>query len=205
MIAKLKGSVEAYGDNWIIIDVSGVGYHLYCSAKTLNQLPGMGEAYQLWTDLLVRQDSMTLYGFSTLEERDFFRLLMSVQGVGAKVALALLSIGVPSEIAHAIQKQDKAFIGQADGVGPKLAARIVNELKDKVGMLTLQTNIVPFKDKEPPNSEHQIKQDVVSILVNLGYRSQEAEQAVNFTLQKNPNHGTLEEVLKMTLSALSRV
>ena len=131
MIAKLKGRIDAMGADWLVIEVNGVGYHVSCSGKTLGALPGPGEFAEIHTDMLVSQDMIRLVGFATPAEREWFRLLQTVQGVGTKVALAILSVLSSAEIAGAIAMQDKAMIGRANGVGKKLAERIVLELKDK--------------------------------------------------------------------------
>ena len=131
MIAKLKGRIDAAGADWLVIDVNGVGYHVACSSRTLASLPGPGEFAEIHTEMLVSQDMIRLVGFATVNEREWFRLLQSVQGVGTKVALAILSTLSTSEIGNAVALQDKAMIGRANGVGKKLAERIVLELKDK--------------------------------------------------------------------------
>ncbi len=131
MIGKLRGVVDSSGEDFVILDVNGVGYVVYCSSRTLQRLPRSGEAAALAIETQMREDSIRLFGFSTEAERDWFRLLQSVQGVGAKVALAIQAIFEPSELAAAIALQDKTAIARATGVGPKLAARIVAELKDK--------------------------------------------------------------------------
>ena len=131
MIGKLKGVIDSYGDDFIILDVHGVGYVVQCSSRTLQNLPPVGEAAALAIETQVREDAIRLFGFSSDAERDWFRLLQSVQGVGAKVALAILGVLPGGDLATAIATQDKAMVSRAPGVGPKLAARIVAELKDK--------------------------------------------------------------------------
>ena len=128
MIGKLKGVIDSYGEDFIILDVNGVGYVVQCSVRTLQNLPRAGEAASLSIETQVREDAIRLFGFVSDSERDWFRLLQSVQGVGAKVALAILGVLSPSELATALGTQDKAMVGRAPGVGPKLAARIVSEL-----------------------------------------------------------------------------
>ena len=132
MIGKLKGRIDTTGPDWVIVDVNGVGYHVFCSSKTLGALPPQGEFAEVHTEMLVSQDMIRLVGFASILEREWFRLLQSVQGVGTKVALAVLSTLTAHEIGNAIALQDKAMIGRANGVGKKLAERIVLELKDKV-------------------------------------------------------------------------
>ncbi|ARN84668.1 Holliday junction branch migration protein RuvA [Candidatus Nucleicultrix amoebiphila] len=204
MITKLKGVVEHRFENAIVLDVQGVGYHVFCSAKTLDKIPQMGHACALHTDMIVREDFMHLYGFWDLEERDWFRMLLSVQGVGMKVALSLLSVGTPAELAQGIASQDKTFLSRADGVGPKLAARLLTELKDKVQSLA-PVYMHPALTKKMGSQADNIFQDAVSALVNLGYRNFEAERAVQFALQKNPEHGTVEELVRVGLAKLAKV
>src|ERR1700736_1854137 len=137
MIAKLAGVVEQIESDAAVIDVNGVGYLAFCSTRTIGRLPPPGGPARLLIETHVREDHIHLYGFIDAVERDWFRLLTTVQGVGAKVALAILSAGAPNDLTLAIVSQDQTPLSRADGVGPKLAARIVNELKDKVGGLAL--------------------------------------------------------------------
>ncbi len=180
MIAKLTGIVDSAGDDWLIIDVGGVGYLVHASARTLSSLPHRGEAVRLHIETVVREDAFTLYGFFSIEERDMYRILTGVQGVGAKVGLAILSIAEPNVIQTAIAAGDKAMICQANGVGPKLGARIINELKDKVGAISFSD----MTDRGTQNSVSKAAQsggmmdDAVSALVNLGYRPVDAYGAV---------------------------
>ena len=129
MIGKLKGIIDCYGDDWVIVDVGGVGYQVYCSSRTLQALPQPGEAAALSIETYVREDMIRLYGFGTDAEREWFRLLMTVQGVGAKVALGVLGVLKPGELASAIALQDKAQIARAPGVGPKVALAVLGTLK----------------------------------------------------------------------------
>jgi len=135
MIGKLKGIVDSVGDDWVILDVQGVGYQVHCSARTMGALPSIGEATSLAIETHVRETEIKLFGFTADLEREWFRLLQNVQGVGAKVALAILGTLSPGEIASAIALQDKASVSRAPGVGPKVAQRIVAELKDKAPAL----------------------------------------------------------------------
>lgn len=180
MIAKLTGLLDSTGDGWLIVDVGGVGYLVNASSRTLGSLPTQGEAVRLHIETVVREDAFTLYGFMSIEERDMYRLLTSVQGVGAKVGLALLSIGDPAMIQTAIAAGDKAMICQANGVGPKLGGRIVNELKDKVAALSLAG--VNVNEALAGGAATVAKggaiDDAVSALVNLGYRPVDAHGAV---------------------------
>src|SRR5918999_6147663 len=131
MIGKLKGIIESYGEDYVIVDVGGVGYVVHCSVRTLQALPATGEAAVLSIETYVREDQIKLFGFRTDAEREWFRLLQTVQGVGAKVALAVLGTLAPSDLANAIALRDKAAVARTPGVGPKVAERIVTELKDK--------------------------------------------------------------------------
>ncbi len=181
MIAKLKGIVDAVGDDFAIIDVNGVGYLVHASGRSLSSLPRAGEAVGMHIETVVREDAITLFGFTSLEERDMFRMLTSVQGVGAKVGLALLSIAEPVELQHAIAAQDKATVARANGVGPKLAGRIVNELKDKVTNLVFGSAPVSASGSVSGAAAPAVGteiQDAISALANLGYRPTDAHAAV---------------------------
>ena len=136
MIGKLKGLVDSFGEDFVVVDVGGVGYVVSCSSRTLSKLPKPGEPVALAIETQVREDSIRLFGFAADSERDWFRLLQNVQGVGAKVALAILGILNPGELASALAMSDKTAVARAPGVGPKLAARIVAELKDKAPVLS---------------------------------------------------------------------
>ena len=179
MIGKLKGVIDSYGEDFVILDVHGVGYVVFCSTRTLQALPSAGEAAVLAIETQVREDAIRLFGFRSDSERDWFRLLQSVQGVGSKVALALLSVLSTGELATAIATNDKAMIGRAPGVGPKLAARIAAELKDKApafgavdpALIKLTGDI---DDKKAP----QPVRDAISALANLGYGQPQAAAAI---------------------------
>lgn len=171
MIAHLRGRLEATGIDHAVIDVGGVGYLVGASAKTLAAIGPVGEAATLFTEMLVAEDSIRLVGFARPDERDWFRLLTGVQGVGARVALAILSVLEPVELAKAVSAQDKAMVARANGVGPKLAERIVRELKDKVG------GVIPGS-LTPVPAAMGAAQDAVSALLNLGFRPAEANAAV---------------------------
>ena len=179
MIGKLKGIIDSYSDDHIILDVNGVGYIVACSGRTLQKLPKVGEAAALAIETQVREDAIRLYGFSSDAERDWFRLLQSVQGVGSKVALAILSILSPSELTSAIALQDKASVSRASGVGPKLAARIVAELKDKAPVFgNIDPNVVRLAGEDEAKTAPKPAQDAISALVNLGYGRPQAASAV---------------------------
>ncbi len=185
MIGKLKGLIDSYGEDFVILDVNGVGYVVQCSARTLQKLPRPGEASALAIETQVREDSIRLFGFESENERDWFRLLQNVQGVGAKVALAILSILPPGELAAAIATQDKAMVARAPGVGPKLAARIVAELKDKAPAFGAVDPLVArlSGDTEAENAPSAVR-DAISALVNLGYGRPQAAAAVAASVKK---------------------
>lgn len=205
MISKLKGLVDSVGENFLILDVSGVGYQAFCSRKTLEALGHEGEACTLYTEMIVREDLIHLYGFASGEERSWFRLLTSVQGVGNRVGLALLSVADPGDLALAISREDKAFVTQADGVGPKLASRVISELKEKVTPFLSGTSsdVVPFPTGEA--KKEGSFQDAVSALVHLGYRQNDALQAVQFALQNQEGSGTVEDLIRVGLTKLAKV
>ena len=179
MIGKLKGLIDSYGEDFVILDVNGVGYVVQCSSRTLQKLPGAGEAASLAIETQVREDAIRLFGFTSDAERDWFRLLQSVQGVGAKVALAILGIMSPAELATAIGTQDKAAVSRAPGVGPKLAARIVAEMKDKAPALAAVDPVVAkLAGEDDAKGAPKPVQDAISALVNLGYGRPQAAAAV---------------------------
>ena len=173
MIAKLTGRLDETGDDWAVLDVQGVGYLVHCSAKTLNALGAPGDTSTLFTDLQVSENDMRLLGFADAGERDWFRLLTQVQGVGGKVALAILSALSAGELRDACAGGDAATVARAQGVGPKLAGRIVNELKDKAGAL-------PGGGIAGMTISHAggASADAVSALQNLGFKPAVAAQAV---------------------------
>ena len=176
MIARLKGILDETGADWAVIDVAGVGYLVHCSSKTLAALGEAGEGCTVFTDLQVSENDMRLLGFATAGERDWFRLLTQVQGVGSKVALAILSALSPDELQRACAAQDAAQVARAQGVGPKLAGRIVNELKDKAG---LWAGALPGGSGiAAPLSKGGASADAVSALQNLGFKPAVAAQAV---------------------------
>ncbi len=175
MIAKLSGRLDETGDDWAIVDVQGVGYLVHCSTKTLSALGEVGEACTVHTDLQVSENDMRLLGFAESAERDWFRLLTQVQGVGSKVALAILSALSTGELRDACAGGDAAMVARAQGVGPKLAGRIVNELKDKAGALP-GGGMAGVAGVSVPKGGASA--DAVSALENLGFKPAIAEQAV---------------------------
>ncbi|MGB0935231.1 MAG: Holliday junction branch migration protein RuvA [Alphaproteobacteria bacterium] len=199
MIAKLWGCLDSVIDQTVLLNVQGVGYQLSCSRKTIDALPDKGADVALCAEMIVRQDLIQLYGFYTEAEKQCFKVLLSVQGVGMKAALAILSVLSPEDLARAISAQDKAWIATADGVGPKLAARVVNELKDKVSSLPVTLADVSTLPSSAPNmtSYHE---EAVSALIQLGYRRQEAVKAVTSI----NDAGSIEEMIRMGLANLSR-
>jgi Holliday junction DNA helicase RuvA len=179
MIGKLTGIIDSFGDDYLILDVNGVGYVVTCSSRTLQRLPARGEPASLAIETQVREDAIRLFGFTSDAERDWFRLLQSVQGVGAKVALAILGILSAGELATAIGTQDKASVARAPGVGPKLATRIVAELKDKAPALAaIDPAVARLSGEEGAKSAPRPVQDAISALVNLGYGRPQAAAAV---------------------------
>jgi Holliday junction DNA helicase RuvA len=179
MIGKLRGLVDSYGDDFVILDVGGVGYLVQCSARTLQRLPRPGEAAVLSIETQVREDAIRLFGFVNDGERDWFRLLQGVQGVGSKVALSILGILSTADLTTAVALADKAAIARASGVGPKLAARIVSELKDKAPVFGSVDPLVATLSGEPePGHAVGPTHDAISALVNLGYGRPQAAAAV---------------------------
>jgi Holliday junction DNA helicase RuvA len=179
MIGKLKGVIDSYGEDNVILDVNGVGYLVHCSARTLQMLPQPGEAVTLAIETHVREDQIRLFGFATDHEREWFKLLQTVQGVGARVALAVLGTLKVSELAEAIAVRDRAAVARTPGVGPKVAERIVTELKDKVPKFTsLDPAVVQLSGALDENRAPRPVADAVSALVNLGYGQPQAAAAI---------------------------
>lgn len=184
MIGRLKGIVDSLGEDFVILDVQGVGYIVHCSSRTLSKLPQMGEGATLAIETQVREDSIRLFGFASDTERDWFRLLQSVQGVGAKVALAILGVLPPAELGQAIALQDKTSVARASGVGPKLAARIVAELKDKSPAFgTIDPVAAELAVQPEQGSLAKPASDAISALVNLGYARPQAAVAIAASLR----------------------
>ena len=170
MIGKLKGIIDSYGEDCIILDVNGVGYLVHCSARTLQELPAVGQGATLSIETHVREDQLRLFGFASDLEREWFRLLQTVQGVGAKVALSVLGTLKPADLAGAIAMRDKAMVARAPGVGPKVAERIVTELKDRAPAYAgLDPAVVRLSGTVEEKRAPQPVADAVSALVNLGY------------------------------------
>ena len=200
MIARLTGILDSIGPDWAVIDVAGVGYLIFCSARTLRRLPPPGGAVSVSVETHVREDHIHLYGFVDLTERDWFRLLTTVQGVGARHALAILSVNEPEALTDAILAGDRVSLTRAAGVGPKLAARILAELKDKVaGDLVVARPAFAAAASGPAGSVH----DAVSALVNLGYRRGEAFGAVSHAAQLLGADAPVEALITAGLKELS--
>lgn len=177
MIGKLTGTVDTLDDDLVILDVAGVGYLLACSARTLRGLGGIGSRASLMVETFVRDDRIVLYGFADRGERDCFRLLQTVQGVGSRVALAILSAMSPNELTQAVLAQDKVAVARANGVGPRLAQRVVTELKDRMGDVGLGPGAA-LDPATPVGAGEGADAEAVSALVNLGYGRTEAFGAI---------------------------
>ncbi len=202
MIGKLSGRIDTLSGSHVIIDVGGVGYVVACSARTLRALGAKGEAASLLIETQVREDAINLYGFADTEEQSWFRLLTTVQGVGAKVALAVLGAISPDRLAAVIASQDKGALTEADGVGSKLALRLVTELKDKVPAFMASATPLAAKQKGDL-AVSNIVNDALSALLNLGYRRSEAFAAVAAAHQHQPD-AALDALIRASLAELSR-
>lgn len=204
MIGKLSGTIDSIEGPHVIIDVQGVGYAVMCSGHTLRKLT-VGAPASLNIETHVREDAINLYGFADAIEQGWFKLLTTVQGVGAKVALSILSTVAPERLGFIIASQDKSALTEADGVGPKLALRLVTELKDKVGNLMTPT-LVPSSGKTggvAPLPMGSMVNDALSALINLGYRRVEAYAVVTSLVQQNAGI-TLNDLIRQSLGELSR-
>ena len=195
MIARLKGIVESIDGDSAVIDVNGVGYLVAASARTLRDLVIGGPA-TLLVETIVREDAIALYGFLAIAERDWFRILTTVQGVGARVALSILSTLAPDEIARAIAAQDRATLSRPAGVGPKLAARLATELKDKAAAFGIAPAASAGEASAPVASSGSVNEDAVSALVNLGYKRVEAFGAVARATQRLGTDAKIDAVIR---------
>jgi Holliday junction DNA helicase RuvA len=205
MIGKLKGIIDSYGEDFVILDVGGVGYQVQCSARTMQALPAPGEAATLSIETYVREDQIKLFGFSSDVEREWFRLLQTVQGVGAKVALAVLGTLRPSELAEAIALRDRASVSRTPGVGPKVAERIVTELKDKVPKFTsLDPAVVQLSGALEENRAPRPVMDAVSALVNLGYGQPQAAAAIAAAARNAGESADTAALIRQGLKELAR-
>ena len=204
MIGKLKGIVEEYGDDHVILDVHGVGYVCHCSSRTLQNLPSPGEAAVLAIETIVREDMIRLYGFADADEREWFRLLCTVQGVGTKVALALLSALRPTELASAIALKDVTALCRANGVGKKLAERIAQELKDKTPTFaSVDPALVRLSGGLAEKTAPKPMADAVSALVNLGYPQLQASAAVANAVKTAGEDAPTEKLIRLGLKELA--
>ncbi len=208
MIGKLRGAVDAVGVDHAIIDVGGVGYEVACSSRTLAALPPPGEPVMLSIETHVRENAIKLYGFLSEAERGWFRLLQSVQGVGSKVALSILSTLDIGQLAHAIAMQDRATVTRAPGVGPKVALRIVNELKDKAPPLQISAAGAIGAPAAPINGNKSDAAlspvaEAISALFNLGYAQPQANAAISAALQKAGEAPRTENLIRLALKELA--
>jgi len=191
MIARLSGILAELSAEGAVIDVGGVGYLVHCSGRTLDAIGPVGGEVLILTELQVREDAWTLFGFGSAIERDSFRALTGVQGVGGRLALAILSVLSPDELARAVAHGDKAMIGRANGVGPKLAARIANELQGKLGVVGLAG--------AAPTPRAGAAADALSALANLGFKPAEASAAVNAAQDELGSDASLDALVRLAL------
>jgi Holliday junction DNA helicase RuvA len=195
MIARLTGILAETSADGAVIDVAGVGYQVLCSARTLDALGAIGDEVLLLTELQVREDAWTLFGFGSAAERDAFRALTSIQGVGGRLAMAILSALSPDELARAVAQDDKAMIGRANGVGPKLAARIANELQGKLGAPGFGPS---------PTPRAGAAADALSALANLGFKPAEASAAVNAAQDELGSEASLDALVRLALKKAAK-
>lgn len=204
MIGKLKGIVDSFGADWVLVDVNGIGYEVHCAPRTLAGMPKAGEAVTLAIETHVREDHIRLYGFRTDTERAWFRLLQGVQGVGAKVALSVLGTLSPNELANAVALQDKGQVARSPGVGPKVAQRIVAELKDKIPAATLAAKTGDIVLPDVSGQTTPAAAEAVSALTNLGYAQHQASAAIAAAAQKAGEAAKTEELIRLGLKELAR-
>ena len=205
MIGKLKGVIDEIDEDHCVVDVQGVGYVAYCSSRTLAALPSPGEAVTLFIETYVREDQFRLFGFLTALEREWFRLLQSVQGVGSKVALAVLSTLTPGELANAIALQDKTAVSRAPGVGPKVAVRIMTELRNKAPAFAGEAAAsIGLKQELGEGVASAPVSDAVSALTNLGYSRDQAANAIAAALKNGGEGADSAKLIRLGLKELSR-
>jgi holliday junction DNA helicase RuvA len=205
MIGKLKGIIDSYGDDFVVIDVAGVGYVAHCSSKTLQALPRAGEAAVLSIETYVREDQIRLFGFGSDNEREWFRLLLTVQGVGTKVALALLSTFRIGELASVIALKDVVAITRTPGVGKKLAERIVLDLKDKAPAFgTIDPAVVKLQGEIDAKAAPKPATEAISALINLGYPQAQASAAVAGALKAAGDQSKTEALIRLALRELAK-
>ncbi len=198
MIAKLRGILDSVGDGFLILDVNGVGYRVFCSAKTQMKMPANGQSAALLIETQVREDHIHLFGFADAAEKGWFSLLTTVQGVGAKVALAILSVLSSEELSMAIASGDSKAVTRAPGVGPKLAVRIVTELKGKIGAAVSAAG-TDSPAGEIAQAQGSAVNDAVSALVNLGYARMDASMAVAKSFKKRGESAKVDELIRDAL------
>ena len=205
MIGKLKGLIDSYGEDFIVLDVNGVGYLVQCSARTLQELPGVGQPITLSIETYVREDQIRLFGFRTDVEREWFRLLQTVQGVGAKVALSVLGTLKPADLASAIAMRDRAMVARTPGVGPKVAERIVTELKDKApAFADLDPAVIRLSGAIEDRRAPQPVVDAVSALVKLGYGQPQAAAAVAAAARSAGEGADTARLIRLGLKELAK-
>ena len=205
MIGKLRGLVDSYGEDFVILDVGGVGYVVHCSARTLQALPAAGEGTTLAVETHVREDQIRLFGFASEAEREWFRLLQTVQGVGTRVALSVLSTLRPAELASALALRDKAAVARAPGVGPKVAERIVTELKDKAPVFAnVDPAVARLSGAADEKRAPQPLADAVSALVNLGYGQPQAAAAVAAAVREVGENAEVARLIRLGLRELAK-
>lgn len=204
MIGKLKGTIDSFGEDHLVLDVHGVGYQVFCPSRVLQQLPRAGEAAVLFIETIVREDMIRLYGFASEAEREWFRLLMTVQGVGAKVALAVLGVMKASDVATAIALGDKTALSRAPGVGKRVAERLVIELKDKApGYSALDADTLAVAQTVSENVAARPVAEAVSALSNLGYAPAQASAAVAKAVKSAGEGATTETLIRLGLKELA--
>jgi Holliday junction DNA helicase RuvA len=205
MIGKLKGIIDAYGEDNVILDVNGVGYLVHCSARTLQALPAAGEPVALAIETHVREDQIRLFGFLHDGEREWFRLLQTVQGVGTKVALSILGTLTPADLASAIALRDKAMVARSPGVGPKVAERIVTELKDKApAYADVDPAVVHLSGALDARRAPQPVSDAVSALVNLGYGQPQAAAAIAAAARAAGEGADTKSLIRLGLKEIAK-
>src|SRR5438132_148398 len=205
MIGKLTGMLDSYGEDFIIVDVGGVGYVVHCSARTLQALPAPGDPVTLAIETHVREDQIRLFGFITGVEREWFRLLQTVQGVGTKVALSVLGTLAPADLASAIALRDKAMVARAPGVGPKVAERIVTELKDKApAYASVDPAVIRLSGAVEDRRAPQPVADAVSALINLGYGHPQAAAAIAAAARNAGEGADAARLIRLGLKELAK-
>jgi Holliday junction DNA helicase RuvA len=205
MIGKLKGIIDSYGEDFVILDVGGVGYMVHCSARTLQAMPAQGEPAVLAIETHVREDQIRLFGFLSDVEREWFRLLQTVQGVGTRVALSILGTLKPADLANAVAMRDKAAVSRAPGVGPKVAERIVTELKDKAPSYSnIDPAVIRLSGALEERRAPQPLTDAISALVNLGYGQPQAAAAIAAAAREAGDGADTARLVRLGLRELSK-